>query len=89
MLLITTFGMIFLVGLSSINHLNVYGQSADFKVFVTSGNSIHDLNIKASEGPNGQVIPVSGFAIDPEDIVLLSWSKSQRDDINQRTTKNQ
>ena len=71
MLLITTFGMIFLVGLSSINHLNVYGQSADFKVFVNSGNSIHDLNIKASEGPNGQVIPISGFTIDPEDVVLL------------------
>jgi hypothetical protein len=45
--------------------------TTDFRVFVTNGNTIHDLNVKASQGANGQVIPVSGFVIDPEDVVLL------------------
>jgi hypothetical protein len=47
--------------------------TTDFRVFVTDGNknTIHDLNAKASQGANGQVIPISGFVIDPEDVVLL------------------
>jgi hypothetical protein len=45
--------------------------TTDFKVFVTANNAIHDLNIKATEGANGQINPVSGFAIDPEDVVQI------------------
>jgi hypothetical protein len=66
--------IIFMIGLALI--LIVPGSAlatttTDFRVFVTNGNTIHDLNVKASQGANGQVIPVSGFVIDPEDVVLL------------------
>jgi hypothetical protein len=47
------------------------GAATDLRVFVTSGNTIHDLNIKATEGTNGQILPVSGFVIDPEDVVQV------------------
>jgi hypothetical protein len=50
--------------------------ATDFKVFVTNGNTIHDLNIKASQGADGQVIPVSGFVIDPEDVILLKQGQN-------------
>jgi hypothetical protein len=65
---------IFMIGMALI--LIVPGSAlatttTDFRVFVTKGNTIHDLNVKASQGANGQVIPVSGFVINPEDVVLL------------------
>src|SRR5919106_1327894 len=73
-LIVTT---IFLVGLSSFNYLNIYGQSADFKVMVTTvDGKVHDLNVKASQGANGQVIPISSFVIDPEDVVLVKQGQN-------------
>jgi hypothetical protein len=51
--------------------------TTDFKVFATgTDNTIHDLNVKASEGANGQVIRISDFSIDPEDVVLLRQGES-------------
>jgi hypothetical protein len=77
MLLITMMGMIFLVSLSLFNYLNVYGQSADFKVMVTTADGkVHDLNVKASQGANGQVIPISGFVIDPEDVMQVKQGQN-------------
>jgi hypothetical protein len=78
--LVTT---IFLVGLLLFNFLKVYGQSTDFNVMVLADGKIHNLNVKASQGANNQIIPVSGYKIDPEDVVMLyEGLELSRNDIN-------
>jgi hypothetical protein len=47
--------------------------TADLRVFVTggTGNLVHELDLKATEGANGQIIPVSGFTIEPGSVVQM------------------
>jgi hypothetical protein len=42
---------------------SVLGQG-DFRIFVTDYDAIHELDLTATEGQNGQVNRVSGFAIE-------------------------
>ena len=53
---------------------SVLAQS-DFNVFVTGGNLMHRLDLKATEAANGQVIPVSGFSIKPESVVQVKQNE--------------
>jgi hypothetical protein len=48
----------------------------DFKVFVTGGNLIHELDLKATEGTNGQIIPVSGFTVEPNSVVQIHQNEN-------------
>jgi hypothetical protein len=48
----------------------VIAQQGGTKVLVV-GDTIHDLNMKATQDANGQVNPVGGFAINPESVVQI------------------
>ena len=55
-------GFVFLAAiLSMLVPVSVSGQG-DFAIFVTDYDAIHELDLKATEGQNGQVNQVGGFA---------------------------
>src|ERR687897_947287 len=47
-----------------------------FKVFVTDDDVTRELDLKATEGQNGQINEVSGFAIKPESVVQLNQNEN-------------
>lgn len=49
--------------------------STDFKVFVTDVTT-HELGLKATQMGNGQIIPISNFAISPESVVQINQGKN-------------
>jgi hypothetical protein len=48
----------------------------DFKIFVTDDDVTRELDLKATEGQNGQINEVSGFAIKPESVVQLNQNEN-------------
>jgi hypothetical protein len=48
----------------------------DFKVFVTDDDATREVDLKATEGQNGQVNEVSGFAIKPESVVQINQNEN-------------
>jgi hypothetical protein len=54
---------------------SVSGQG-DFRIFVTDDDAIHELDLKATEGQNGQVNQVSGFAIEANSVVQISQNEN-------------
>jgi hypothetical protein len=54
--------------------MSASGQG-DFKVFVTD-DVTRELDLKATEGQNGQVNEVSGFAIRPESVVQINQNEN-------------
>jgi hypothetical protein len=47
-----------------------------FKIFVTDDDVTRELDLKATEGQNGQVNEVSGFTIKPESVVQLHQNEN-------------
>src|ERR671910_1743745 len=47
-----------------------------FKVFVADDDVTHELDLKATEGQNGQINEVSGFAIKPESVVQINQNEN-------------
>lgn len=58
--------------------------TTDFKVFVSS-TTTHELGLKATQMDNGQIIPISGFAISPESVVQVK----QGEDLTVFTSTNE
>jgi hypothetical protein len=54
---------------------SVLGQG-DFSIFVTDDDAIHQLDLKATEGQNGQVNQVSGFAIEANSVVQINQNEN-------------
>ena len=54
---------------------SVSGQG-DFRIFVTDNDALHELDLKATEGQNGQVNQVSGFAIEANSVVQISQNEN-------------
>jgi hypothetical protein len=54
---------------------SVSGQG-DFRIFVTDYDAIHELDLKATEGQNGQVNQVSGFAIKANSVVQINQNEN-------------
>jgi hypothetical protein len=54
---------------------SVLGQG-DFRIFVTDDDAIHELELTATEGQNGQVNQVSGFAIEPNSVVQINQNEN-------------
>jgi cell division septation protein DedD len=48
----------------------------DFKIFVMDDDVTRELDLKATEGQNGQVNEVSGFAIKPESVVQINQNEN-------------
>src|ERR687891_1583415 len=48
----------------------------DFKIFVTGDDVTRELDLKATEGQNGQINEVSNFAIKPESVVQLNQNEN-------------
>ena len=48
----------------------------DLKIFVTDDDVTRELDLKATEGQNGQINEVSGFAIKPESVVQLKQNEN-------------
>jgi hypothetical protein len=48
----------------------------DFKIFVTDDDVTRELDLKATEGQNGQINEVSGFAIKPESVVQINQNEN-------------
>jgi hypothetical protein len=48
----------------------------DFKVFVTDDEVIRGLDLKATEGQNGQINEVNGFAIKPKSVVQINQNEN-------------
>jgi hypothetical protein len=48
----------------------------EFKIFVTDDDVTHELDLKATEGQNGQISEVSSFAIKPESVVQLKQNEN-------------
>jgi hypothetical protein len=55
--------------------MSASGQG-DFKVLVTDDDVTRELDLKATEGQNGQVNEVSGFAIRPESVVQINQNEN-------------
>jgi hypothetical protein len=53
----------------------VLGQG-DFRIFVTDYDAIHELDLKATEGQNGQVNQASGFAIEANAVVQIHQNEN-------------
>ena len=47
-----------------------------FKVFVADDDLTRELDLKATEGQNGQINEVSGFAIKPESVVQINQNEN-------------
>ena len=47
-----------------------------FKIFVTDDDVTRELDLKATEGQNGQINEVSGFAIKPESVVQINQNEN-------------
>jgi hypothetical protein len=56
---------------------SILGQG-DFTIFVTDDDAIHELDLMGTEGQNGQVNEVGGFAIEANDVVQLSQNENLR-----------
>lgn len=54
---------------------SVLGQG-DFRIFVTDDDAIHELDLMATEGQNGQVNKVSGFAIEANSVVQIQQNEN-------------
>jgi hypothetical protein len=54
---------------------SVLGQG-DFNIFVTDNDAIHQLDLKATEGQNGQVNQVSGFAIEANSVIQINQNEN-------------
>jgi hypothetical protein len=54
---------------------SVSGQG-EFRIFVTDYDAIHELDLKATEGQNGQVNQVSGFAIKANSVVQINQNEN-------------
>ena len=54
---------------------SVSGQG-DFTIFVTDYDAIRQLDLKATEGQNGQVNQVSGFAIEANSVVQINQNEN-------------
>jgi hypothetical protein len=46
--------------------------NSDLKVFVGGGLTVHEIDLKATKMGNGQVVQVSNFEIEPEDVVQIN-----------------
>ncbi|CAN5179144.1 hypothetical protein BH18THE2_BH18THE2_14570 [soil metagenome] len=53
----------------------VIAQQGGPKVLVV-GDTIHELDLKATQNANGQVSPISGFAINPESVVQVKQGQN-------------
>jgi uncharacterized membrane protein YgcG len=51
-------------------------SDSDLKVFVGGGLTVHEIDLKATKMGNGQVVPVSNFAIEPEDVVQINKDRN-------------
>jgi hypothetical protein len=47
-----------------------------FKIFVTDDDVTRELDLKATEGRNGQINEVSGFALKPESVVQINQNEN-------------
>jgi hypothetical protein len=61
--------------LSMLVPASVLGQE-DFRIFVTDDDAIHELDLAAIEGQNGQVNRVSGFAIEANSVVQIDQNEN-------------
>jgi hypothetical protein len=61
--------------LSMLIPASVFGQG-DFRIFVTDDDVIHELVLMATEGQNGQVNQVSGFAIEANSVVQINLNEN-------------
>src|SRR5688572_24889567 len=61
--------------LSMLIPVSVLGQG-DFRVFVTDDDAIHQLDLAATEGDNGQVNRVSGFSIEADSVVQINQNEN-------------
>jgi hypothetical protein len=69
-------GLVFLIPIfSMLVPTSVLGQG-DFSIFVTDDDAIHQLDLKATEGQNGQVNQVSGFAIEANSVVQVKQNEN-------------
>jgi hypothetical protein len=53
----------------------VLGQG-DFRIFVTDDDAIHELDLMGTEGQNGQVNRVRGFAIEANSVVQINQNEN-------------
>ena len=82
MKLILSFTLVLVVSLAM--QTSASGQ-VGFKVFVTDDDVTRELDLKATEGQNGQINQVSGFAIKPESVVQIN----QNDNLTLFTSTNE
>jgi hypothetical protein len=73
MKLILSFTLVLVVSLAM--QTSASGQ-VGFKVFVTDDDVTRELDLKATEGQNGQIDQVSGFAIKPESVVQINQNEN-------------
>jgi hypothetical protein len=73
MKLILSFTLVLVVSLAM--QTSASGQ-VGFKVFVTDDDVTRELDLKATEGQNGQINQVSGFAIKPGSVVQINQNEN-------------
>jgi hypothetical protein len=52
-----------------------FASTTDLKVFVTS-DTVHEMQIKATQMLNGQILPASNFVVSPESVVQVNQGKN-------------
>jgi hypothetical protein len=68
-------GYVLVLVISLAMQMSASGQG-EFKVFVTDDDLTRELELKATEGQNGEVNEVSGFAIRPESVVQINRNEN-------------